>query len=177
MARLSSAAKKHLIVTVNKAVKKVAKRLGGEHRDKGGYFRLFALPSDRAGYLGLEQLYEGWVGGTSNRASGKKKYQVVSFEKAIRLAQQAQVNGHVSSWQSEDQGKGLFGGAVLLACRVGNWAECYFIFSFSGLPWKGDEAAMLLTTYLEYALGRKHLRTIARISNNEVAEAMLDPRF
>lgn len=88
-----------------------------------------------------------------------EKYARLSQEKALRLAQHPE---HSSSWESRNQLKDEWGGAV----RVG-----VFIISISGLPELGDEAVALEVAWprdTEAAL--ELIAEIAEKSNNPYRE-------
>lgn len=175
--KLSPERLQSLNVVVSRAVSKVAEWLGEEHTQKGGYFRLFLLASPTEGHVGLEQLYEAWVGGHSNREK-KAKYQVLSFEKAIRLAQEAAEHPSVvSSFQANRNTlKNLFGGTIRVRCVLTEFGSrpVWLVFSFSGLPEFGDETAMLLSaTNLSWQADKDDIDYVIQASENGLARQIL----
>lgn len=124
------------------AVRLVAAQCGGEHLGKGAYYRLFMLPSKEDGIAGLVELDCGWAGGRSN--IGKiEKYRVLSFEKAVRLALNAQVHGHIASAQSTNEKWHQYRGSALVQATVPKIGSTLLISSVSGLPVDADERAGL----------------------------------
>ncbi len=164
--------------TASNAVFAVTKELGEGHEGKGGYFRLFSLPALEAGPSELIPMYEGWIGGTSNKEGKEQKYRNLSYEKALRLAMNAKhYRSFLSSWTGRNVTLDQYGGAVLLECNpsnsdFGGWV--WLIFSFSGLPELADEAAMLKTAQtLNWDVNPNHMVEIIKKSNNELAGKLL----
>lgn len=85
----------------------------------------------------------------------REKYCAFSQEKALRLAENPL---HQSSWQSRNESKMKYGGAV---------RGRTFIFSFSGLPEKLDEAAMLTLAVEAGDLDHSSAFAIAQTNGNE----------
>ena len=158
-------------------IREVAHLAGEEHAQKGGYFRLFYLPPN-GWYYDMIELSSLWLGGGSNKDK-LSKYELVSMEKAIRLAQRTESHADISSWQSRAPQHGLYGGAVRLACKVDEiGAEpSQLIFSFSGLPEEADEAAMTMTArrMKSWRVSSVFIDPIIKISNNAILRQMFAP--
>ena len=92
------------------------------------------------------------------------KYQGFSAEKALRLSQH---HDHVSSFQSYSAATDKWPGAV----RKNEESD---IFSFSGLPWKADEALVLAYCVNTGEMSRQEAYDIAKISDNDVYGALLE---
>lgn len=125
--------------------------LGGR---KGGYFCLKALGAEA--FLIKPML----VGEVTN---GKdQKYIEFCQEKANRLEEEHAVNGHVSSFQSQDPEHDKWPGAILGP----DGQKRQYAFSFSGLPWMCDEAITLLTAIEVGHLTKEEAIDIAELSDN-----------
>ena len=92
------------------------------------------------------------------------KYRAFSAEKALRLSLH---DDHVSSFQSRNEANDQWPGAV----RRDKEED---IFSFSGLPWKADEALVLLFCVKTKEMSCQEAYDIAKISNNDVYAALLE---
>ena len=121
------------------------------------------FPKDRtAGYCTVVSKYDGrpllafQVG--ECKPEKFEQYWAFSQEKAYRLARLIHAR-HVSSWQSRDENLRRFGGAI----RAGD-----YIFSFSGLPEKADEAVMLRTAILCGYMTASEAGVVVDISDNEI---------
>lgn len=96
--------------------------------------------------------------------SGKKeRYAELSIEKAVRLLRMHREKGHLSSFQSADESREKYPGAILAYDPSGR----RYIFSFSALPAIYDEAAMLLLARA-FGMQKKKLLEIAWMSKNQV---------
>lgn len=136
---------------VKHAVRRVVAHLNDPNR-QGGYFCLV----DKGGKgnpLGLPTLILGI--GTVPAEKGLK-YLAFAQEKAHRLAEHPE---HQSSWQSRNEGAEQWGGAI---------AAGPYVFSFSGLPEHGDEAAMLLAADELGLITPGMAAQIAKESGNEI---------
>jgi hypothetical protein len=90
-------------------------------------------------------------------------YRAFCAEKACRLYEMHHLNGHLSSWQSQDPEGGKYAGAIIAF----DDARRRYLFSFSGLPASYDEAAMLLLA-VRMGMSRAKAEEVARISGNQV---------
>lgn len=129
---------------MSRAVNKVATQCGGDHVEKGAFFRLFSLESRNAGMKGLVELMNGWAGGKRN-IENIEKYKVISYEKALRLALNSSLHGHVTSFESASEYHQRYQGATLVGAEVPGLGKTTLVISLSGLPSAGDERAGLLT--------------------------------
>lgn len=86
-----------------------------------------------------------------------KKYLQFAQEKALRLSSHKR---HFTSYQSRRVKEDKYGGAVRLISQN-------FIYSFSGLPEKGDEAVMLVVAVLEGSVGFEWAQAIAKKNKNQ----------
>jgi hypothetical protein len=117
-------------------------------------------PHKKGGYLTIRDKADGEVlltiriGDFPHQKA--KKYFDLSLEKGERLYQHL-AQGHVSSYQSRDEEKQRYGGAV-----VANG----FIVSFSGLTEKMDELAALALSEFSRWITEDQANEIARISSN-----------
>jgi hypothetical protein len=89
------------------------------------------------------------------------RYDTLSTEKALRLLAHPE---HSSSWQSRDEAADKKPGAI-------RGYRC--IYSFSGLPWEGDEALMLHLAVAQADLTPDEALAIAQLSGNEVYAARM----
>lgn len=87
------------------------------------------------------------------------RYIKLAQEKALRLAANMSVRGHVLSWQSRDPERDLWGGAAYIG--MGN-----VILSFSGFPEELDEAIDLVTASIGLNVPATSLVSLAEISSN-----------
>lgn len=162
-----------------RAVKEVVPKLPAEYAEKGAFLRAYVLPNLEESYIGLVNLYSGWIGGQSNNDE-IDKYLIVSVEKAIRLASNAKKYRHMCSWESRDPEtfvfREKFGGAILVRCSLPTLDPdpIYLLLSVSGLNEKGDEAIALYTaTFLQWKLNCQDLYNILLMSSNEIATGVL----
>ncbi len=157
--------------TASAVVREVAKKYSVEDAEKGGYCRVFVLPTlPFSKFHDLLQFNEGWVGGASNREKFNK-YWNLSIEKAQRLAAYAQY-GAISSWvANRNPEKDQYGGAILMPCAIPQLGSerVWTVLSFSGLPEVCDEAAMLLTAVRMGWAGEKEIMPIISVSKNNFA--------
>ena len=124
--------------------------LGGR---SGGYFCFL-----EKGYVGLS-IPPTLVGEVTN---GKDdKYKTFCQEKVERLLSRYLHEDHELSWQSRDESKERYGGAVCVSSPM----EAFF-FGFSGLPEVVDEAAMLLAAAKAGCISLDNARELAEISEN-----------
>ena len=99
------------------------------------------------------------------------KYTILCQEKARRLVDQFKQNGHVTSWQSRDPEKGLWGGAILGP----DGQERQYAFSFSGLPEACDEAVSLLVAVkVDHLTGEAALEIGTASGSDEILVECLD---
>jgi hypothetical protein len=89
------------------------------------------------------------------------RYNTLSTEKAVRLLAHPE---HSSSWQSRDDAADKKPGAI-------RGHRC--IYSFSGLPWEGDEAFMLHLAVAQHDLTSEEAQAIAYLSGNEIYSASI----
>ena len=115
----------------------------------GGYFRVWQRIEPDGSYLEVLGCAVGELG------VKLPKYLSISCEKGERLAEYLD---HVSSWQSRNEDSEMYGGAI----RCGP-----FIFSFSGLPEKWDEALMILLARKFHLLDVAQEEAIIQVSKNE----------
>lgn len=167
-----------LIDRAHAAVQEVARTLGGEHAEKGGAMHAFYIPPrvEKPTHEDLLPLHAGWMGGMSN--FGKlPKYYLLSIEKAMRLANDIVEEDHVSSWESRDEKRKLYGGAIRVFGTVRQVSNLpvQIILSFSGLTEAGDEAAMVLTALRmrEWDIRQICFENILDESDNEIARQHL----
>lgn len=99
-----------------------------------------------------------------------RKYIDFSQEKAGRLESQRKINGHVSSFQSQDPEQDRWPGAILGY----DGSDHEYAFSFSGLPWKCDEAISLLTAVEVECLTIEEAIRTAGISGNDIFMAVIE---
>ncbi len=135
---------------VSAAVQLAIENLDPEHKDKGGYFRLYKISTPFNGVDGLILLCGIWVGGKIN-IDKRATYEKISAEKAERLAANFLKDGHLTSMRSRNPENQQFGGAIILSCSIySDEPEDYslYLLSFSGLPEEADEAAMVMTPIL-----------------------------
>lgn len=121
-----------------------------------------SLPSERNnGYFTLRTMNDGQVVLIARigvcKPEKADKYLSFSQEKGLRLFQQREHD--VSSWQTRNEEKDLWGGAII----AGD-----FILSFSGLPELTDEAVMIKTALLCKWASEETLCQIAEISDNRL---------
>lgn len=90
-----------------------------------------------------------------------EKHMALSLEKSQRLFERHRDFGDISSFQSRNPCKGMWGGAICLN---------NFIFSFSGLPELADEAAMLALAFQLDIISQRKINQIIKISNNQFAK-------
>jgi len=144
---------REVIAAVERIVAEVIKRAKLKDRT-GGYF---CLLNHATGEFLIRPRVIGMV---TDRAK-RRKYQYLCMEKAIRLSVMEDERGvDVTSWQSRDEEKQRYGGAVL--------TETDYIFSFSGLPELCDEAAMIIAAVKSGQMSYGRARKCARFSNNLV---------
>ncbi|MEK7505728.1 MAG: hypothetical protein AAB597_02445 [Patescibacteria group bacterium] len=168
MYRMTANKRKSILSGARNAVSKVIEKLGMSEEGKGGYFRLFHLENPKEGYIGLNLVCEGWVGGHSN-APKMRKYWIVSMEKAIRLATKAALYGDSASGQSKDESKDHYAGAILVRCIPDEDSDpVWLIFSFSGLPAQADEAVTIATS-AHMAVNVDEVRKLVELTQNELA--------
>ncbi len=144
--------------------------------NKGGYCRLFRLEKLGGGPESLVPVFEGWVGGEAN-IERIKKYEILSFEKAVRLVTGLADDGGmvVSSFQyRRDPNRGRYGGAILLQASLEEGSDqVWLILSFSGLPELADEATMLLLASTMWTINTNVASKVIRASGNCMAESLL----
>lgn len=132
--------------------------IGPEYLDgrKGGYFCL--------NLFGAESLLVKpiLVGEVTN--GHDPNYIDFCQEKASRLEKEHFANGHLSSFQSRDPINNKWPGAILGQ----DSQKRKYAFSFSGLPWKCDEAITLLTAMQVGHLTKHEAIVIAEISENDI---------
>ncbi len=133
-----------------------------EEVDTGGYFSLQAKSSRE---LLIDAAEMATV--TSPEA---EDFMGFSREKAKRLLEQHAKAGHVSSFQSRDDKRHKYPGAVMARDRKARG----YVYSFSGLPWKYDEAICLTTAIKMGHLSLKEAAAIAKISDNEIFARVAD---
>ncbi len=164
---------------IESAVDTVAQRLGDEHRHKGVYARLYVLRSHQPPAGNLLQIFGAWVGGNSN-IKKSSRCRELSKEKGFRLAESfIDNNESISSYETRDEARNQWGGAILLDCwvREFNPGPSHLIFTCSGLPELGDEAAMLLTsTNMPWGVGLREIQDIVQVSKNGLACELLGLR-
>ncbi len=117
---------------------------------KGAIIRLFHLSDQSAGMSGLTELWFSWIGGRANE-DRRSKYEVFSFEKALRTALNYQQLGHVSSFESVRRDAYQYQGAALVECMVPELNQSglsTLIVSVSGLAALNDQRTGLLTLEL-----------------------------
>jgi hypothetical protein len=91
------------------------------------------------------------------------KYFSFSQEKYNRLRKMYSEHGHMTSWQSRDESKDMWGGAIIVADLDHN----RHILSFSGLPELADEALMInVARYFNSSHIQLDSDEMAKISNN-----------
>lgn len=182
MPELSKTTQQSLYKAVDQSVKEAASACGTDHAKKGGYFRLYMLPVGGL-YYDLVSMESVWVGGSANKDK-RPKYEIISLEKAIRLVQHIDHFNHKTSWESRNDQKGLYGGAVFLDCEVEEFFPTFgrrqvsqLVFSFSGLPEVGDETAMLMTArrIKEWRVSNDQISQILIRSKNHLARRLLQP--
>lgn len=153
--------------------------LSEAHQGKGAYYRAFVFRDDQSSspdYRDLVPIYDSWVVGEANR-DRESVYQMCSFEKAVRTVNNFGV-GHVSSYQSRIDNK-LFVGAIMFRCIIPELGEkpVWVVFSISGLPEMGDEAAALITAehmnLRGWTVNIDDLRKVVKISANSVYKGTL----
>ena len=118
-------------------------------------------PESKSGYLTIKDKKDGRLilQAQIGDCPEKKhvKYRTLSLEKADRLLENLESKKHLSSWQSKDESKDKYGGAI---------ATHELILSFSGLPELADEAVVLITA-LSFGWATEDEATkIAKISKN-----------
>lgn len=124
-----------------------------EQERTGGYFTVYrGHTSDNTSYKMFGRLV-----GTVPKEK-EDRYRAFSAEKALRLSLH---NDHVSSFQSRDETNNKWPGAV----RKDKESD---IFSFSGLPWKADEALVLMYCVKAGEMLAHEAYEIAKISDNDV---------
>lgn len=124
------------------------------YRD-GGYFCLLSKTSGKPLFIAL-------IGKVHEEKADK--YLKLAQEKAIRLHDLHGRKKHLSSWQSREPENKRYGGAI-----IGD----HYIWSFSGLPEEGDEAAMLVAAQNAGDINLKTRNVIARLSRNPIPLDML----
>lgn len=138
---------------VEKAVTEVIERTKPEGRS-GGYF---CLMDHNTGEVDLGPVLIGQV------TNGKdEKYKAFCQEKAHRLSvlmDWGRFDPAATSWQSRNERKQRWGGAISTGDHI---------FSFSGLPEEGDEAAMIIAAVRAGQLSFEEARSYAGTSNNQV---------
>lgn len=172
------------------ALRSVNNAIDPEHLNKGAFLRIYHFKSPADGYIGLSELTDstfgtscpGWIGGPANKQS-EDKYRIVSAEKAIRLARNARLNGHISSYQSRDPTdakiRDQFGGAALIRCRFIDYPgleDALLLLSMSGSTEYGDEAAVLLTAKLAtcWVANGSDIERVIEYSKNDLAAKLFD---
>ncbi|MDO8650236.1 MAG: hypothetical protein Q7K33_02895 [Candidatus Berkelbacteria bacterium] len=129
-----------------------------EQERTGGYFTIYhPVTSDHTSY----EMFGRLVGLVPKEK--EDRYRAFSAEKALRLSLH---DDHVSSFQSCDGANNKWPGAV----RKEKESD---IFSFSGLPWKADEAFVLAYCVKTGELTCYEAYDIAKISENDVYEALM----
>ena len=124
-----------------------------EQERTGGYFTIYrGITSDNTSY----EMFGRLVGIVPKEK--EDRYRAFSAEKALRLSLH---DDHVSSFQSCDETNNKWPGAVRRD------KECD-IFSFSGLPWKADEALMLAFCVNTGEMTCYEAYEIAKSSENDV---------
>jgi len=150
---------------MSRAVDNVATKCGGEHTGKGAFFRLFSLESRTAGMAGLVELMNGWAGYKRN-IDKIEKYKVFSYEKALRLALNSCIHGHITSFESASEYHQQYQGAVLVNAKVPDLGETLLIISLSGLPAAGDERGGLRAISKMTWGADRDIHTALSITNN-----------
>lgn len=129
-----------------------------EEDDTGGYFCLKVIDAD--GFLVRPYL----IGQVPDTIKAHN-YRAYCQEKALRLEYHRIEDGKsVSSFESRNESEGKWPGAIVGTDDQGR----DYAFSFSGLPWKFDEAVTLMTAILVGHLTKEQAVAIAQISGNEV---------
>ena len=156
-----------IISAVDQSVRRVIEVLREQGQDggrEGGYFSLAVAPGFH--------LFSYLVGEVVDIEKAER-YARLSREKADRLIRNFH-RGHISSWQSRDLEHESYGGAVkveiplrLVGPDTRLPENISGVFSFSGLPESGDEAAMLLAAH-RMKFNIETVEVIA-VSANEVA--------
>ena len=112
-----------------------AKQIGTDH---------FAILSHQAGMI------------TNDKG---EKYTAFAIEKAVRAERNFLLHGHRSSFQSQVQKLDRWPGAIICSFR-----RKYYAFGFSGLPWKYNEAIVLLAAI---KLGYLRLEEAIKIARDQ----------
>jgi len=158
----SGAVQVTLLQSVQTSVERVVNYLGNDAGGRsGGYFRMWLVNEDDL----LVPICNFLVG----EVDGDKfeKYHFISNEKGMRLARNLK-HGHVSSWQSRNPDNDEYGGAIYFIIKLGD-ESFRVIFSFSGLPEKGDEAAMIMAANDMDQLRLPACSKIIDASENDIA--------
>ena len=135
--------------TAEQAVMEVI-RVANDPDDQGGYFFFASLSiGDEIPPVKFGKIPDGF----DEEFSGYAK------EKVYRTYQ----NQDLSSWQSRDVERSMFGGAVIGEDDI----KRKFGFGFSGLKEHRDEAAMLLTATRSNMMTAQRAREIALMSDNQ----------
>ncbi len=145
-----------IATAVNEAVGAVLAHLDDPTR-QGGVF-CFARP----GCSETDFVQGSWMVREIVDMGKAPKYERFAREKAMRLDRHPD---DLSSWGSRNEAEKQYGGAI----RVAN----EYLFSFSGLPEHGDEAAMLFAGLRLEFIDRDYARRIASISSNQTFFKMI----
>lgn len=172
---LTTDMERELVLSLDASVKEADALLQDNEQGKGGRFRLFLLKSPFRGHVDLECVFESpWVGGDTNRGN-EAKYNVYTWEKAIRLAQMYALHRHASSAQSADPSLELWDGASLVRVIMKKVGPLTLIPSVSGWPEKADAAIGLRTVQRApiWRCGRSSFETAVAAGKNGFAEKLL----
>ena len=165
-----------LWLAIHGSIREANTLLGSQDQDKGGCFRLFLFREPWRGHIDLVEVYmRPWVGGYTNLAS-KDKYYTYTFEKAIRLAQQFALQGHVSAAQSADPKTELWDGASVAQCYIHDLGGSVFLMpSVSGWPAKVDAAIGLRTLQrmTDWQLDPASIAAVVAAGQNDFAAKLL----
>lgn len=83
-----------------------------------------------------------------------ERYRTLSVEKCTRLARTHVEHGHVSSWQSRDEGRDLWGGAIMAGEHIISFSgfapdtvdEAIVVKAARELGWLADQDVLILTS-------------------------------
>lgn len=150
-------------------VKQMGEAGGGR---SSGFFRAFLLET-LGDFTTLIPLYKEFHHIGVIPHAKMSRYRIVSLEKVIRLAKNSGgAKGDVSSFQSRNLSQNEYGGAILVIVEI-EGEIFYLIFSFSGLPEKGDEAlCLLVASKLPWPTKNWVKLAIIETSDNEIARAL-----
>lgn len=130
-------------------------------------------PENKSGYFTIRRKKDGRILliaqiGECPDIIKAEKYRKFSIEKGQRLHNWNKHQGHLSSWQSRNEEKKRYAGAIV---------AYDFILSFSGLPELGDEAVMMLLAFFLNWANYNDIVTITKISNNPFLDKLYNAVF